>query len=355
MDERIHPAGQDGGGARVSLIGHTRTPVRNFDGLHVESWEAFDARADGDVPMLIDGLWGVGGIGFVAAPPKAGKTWLAIAAAISVASGRAFLDRFRVPTPRPVLYLAMEGSRHALRDRFQVVARGMGVDLGGIPIHVAYKPRGLNLSDPGWAAKLTAAADAIDAGLVIVDVLRRSTSIRESGDGAGDFAGLLRNLQGLELQGRALMLLHHFVKSSEGTRDRRPGELMAGSGALEGALDYALYISRADVSDRQGITSHALTVEHQARDIRSVPAFVAVLSGAASGRDGTWRTHDTVTCIADSTRPTTEVDVLIEQLRELLGRDPELTQDGAAALVGTTRHRKPFIAAWQRIHAEVTS
>jgi hypothetical protein len=359
LNDKYPPADRvpDGNESRVCVPyrGHTHTNVHTFGGIEVESWGAFMERAAESPAELIEGLIGAGGIGFLGAAPKYGKTWLAILMAISVASGKQFLGRFTVPTARPVLYLAMEGTREALRTRFDVIARGMGVDLTAVPIHIAYKPRGLDLSNPEWASALVDAADALDVGLVVVDVMRRATTVRESGDGATDFAALLKNLQGLDLAGRSLMILHHFVKSSEATKGRRPGELMAGSGSLEGSMDYALFVTRSAVSDDAGVTSHTMTVEHQARDIRSVKPFAVGLEGAASGGYGTWEVGDTVTATVDDSAPISEADVMRDQLIELLQANPKITQGEAASALGTTRHTAVFTKAWAKVSRPAAS
>ena len=111
----------------------------------------------------------------------------------------------------------------------------------------AYKPRGMNLSEPGWADQLVDRAREIGAGLVIVDVLRRAAKVSEDMKGAADFAALIANLTTLEAEGRALGFLHHFHKPpGESTKQRRAPERMAGSGALYGALDAGLFVTSND-------------------------------------------------------------------------------------------------------------
>ena len=77
------------------------------------------------------GFFAAGALGFVSAPPKKGKTWLGLSLALSVATGMPFLDRFEIPEPRDVVYLALEGHRAALRARIGCLARGLDLNPDG--------------------------------------------------------------------------------------------------------------------------------------------------------------------------------------------------------------------------------
>lgn len=151
--------------------------------LDVMTWAEFRTAASATVRCLIDGLWPEAAFGFLAGPPKAGKTWVALAMALCVVGGLPVFGRFRVPRSRPVLYVALEGHAAALSARVGCLARGIGLDpdsgdLDGLSL--AYKPRGIDLSDPAWAADLTARARELEAGAVFIDVLRRAAVLREN-------------------------------------------------------------------------------------------------------------------------------------------------------------------------------
>jgi len=249
----------------------------------VTSWSDFDALATAGMRFRVAGIWPADGLGFIAAPPKHGKTWLALALAISVATGRPFLGQHAVEQC-PVVYVALEGSPGGLRARIGAIARGMGVNPDSDELrralHLAYKPRGLNLSDPAWAQRLTTDVEAHQAGLVIVDVLRRAATIRESGDGVGDFAGLLRNLEPLQDHGRSLVFCHHFRKDGKNDDEVATGQRMAGTGSLHGHYDAALYITSYQQHDRQ------MRVEVDGRDFTPPRPFRVAIQGATSGPYG---------------------------------------------------------------------
>ena len=155
--------------------------------LDVQTWHDFDSTAGESVPCLINGLWPEGAQGMIGAAPKAGKTWLGLEIGVSVATGTPVFGSFPVPHAQPVLYVALEGHRAAIRARIGCIARGHGIQdpLGdGLPsLHIAYKPKGINLADGAWADTLISEAREFGAGLVIVDVLRRAARIKENDPG----------------------------------------------------------------------------------------------------------------------------------------------------------------------------
>ncbi len=95
-------------------------------------------------------------------------------------------------------------------------------------LHFVYKPRGLNLLDATWAAALAEAAKAIGAVLVILDVLRATARVRETGEGVDDLRRLVERLAPLTDDDVTILALHHFKKWSQGSADM-PSRL-SGSG-----------------------------------------------------------------------------------------------------------------------------
>jgi AAA domain/Transposase IS116/IS110/IS902 family len=73
--------------------------------LAISSFGEVAARvaAAGEPHWLIQGLWPADAYGVLAAQEKAGKTWAALDLAVSVATGRPWLDHFACPNPGPVL------------------------------------------------------------------------------------------------------------------------------------------------------------------------------------------------------------------------------------------------------------
>ena len=58
---------------------------------------------EADQRWLVEPLWSRAAVGFIAALPKLGKTWLGLDLALSVASDTPCLGRFEVDDPGPTL------------------------------------------------------------------------------------------------------------------------------------------------------------------------------------------------------------------------------------------------------------
>lgn len=248
--------------------------------IEIESWREFAGKATERIPCIIEGLWPEGSLAFIASPPKKGKTWLGLALAISVSTGKPYLARFVVGRPRTVIYVALEGHRGALMARVGCLARGMGVnpDQEIDNFNLVYKPRGMNIADKTWAQHLIDVAEGIQAELVIVDVLRAAALMKENA--AEDFAALRSNLAPLLDDGASLAFLHHFTKLSETSKERTPAERMSGSGAMYGALDVGIFITGSEKGARK------LRLEFDGRDIAMPDPLGIELKGEGHGDNG---------------------------------------------------------------------
>ncbi len=243
----------------------------------VEPYPTFRENADVQFDFLVEDLWPVQSLGFIASEPKKGKTWLGLSLALSVAAGKMFLGQFVVQKPRNVLYLALEGQRKALNDRIGSLARGHQIDpesdeLSGLIL--SYRPRGLDLADKGWASELAAVANENNVELVIVDVLRNAARIKEND--ASEFAHF-RILLEDTLRISSVALLHHFTKLSEISKERTPAERMSGSGAMFGALDVGMFITGSDDHARR------LKISFDGRDIAMPDPISVYLEGDGTG------------------------------------------------------------------------
>lgn len=248
--------------------------------IAIEPWQDFNRNSQAEIEFLISDLWPTKSFAFIASPPKKGKTWLGLAAAISIATGRPFVAEFDIPQPRRVLYLALEGARAAIRARIGALTRGLNLDPDTDQLDlldIAYRPRGINLADPGWAAEITNIAAEHEYAVILVDVLRNAARIKENDQ--AEFSHL-RNLLEPALAHTSIALLHHFTKLNELSKERTPGERMSGSGAMYGALDVGLFITGSEDHARK------LRIEFEGRDIAMPDTISVYLEGAGSGPNG---------------------------------------------------------------------
>jgi hypothetical protein len=278
--------GWDGSDETDELLARARALVENSDTadgrgqIDVETWAEFASAAGERVPCLVEGLWPVGALGFVAAPPKKGKTWIGLDLAVSIAAGKSFLNHFDAGAPEPVIYLALEGHRAAIRTRVGALAHGHGLnpDTDLARLHFVYKPRGINLANPSWVQTVRDAVNRTQACMIIVDVLRAAALIKENSN--EEFNALRAVLQPINDEGCSIALLHHFGKLTEITKERTPGERMSGTGAMYGAMDVGIFITAADKEAR------SLKLEFELRDLATPDALSVKLAGDGHGDNG---------------------------------------------------------------------
>jgi AAA domain len=263
----------------------------------LERWSEFRDATASAVEYLIEPLIPVASMGFEGAGKGGGKTWVGLAAAICTATGKPFLGRFVVPTPRSVVYIALEGQRANIRDRIGALARGMGIDPDSDELdllHFKYKPNPIDLRNTELTKRLVDEVMSCEPGLAIFDVLRRAALVRESADGVGDFAEVLRNLDGLGRAGCASLFEHHFTKPNDTTKQRDPGDRMSGSGSLFGHADFGIFITSIDRHTR------TMTVSLYNRDDAELPELTVRLVGEGSGRYGGFTYQDSCALASES-------------------------------------------------------
>jgi hypothetical protein len=222
---------------------------------------------DGDAvepKWLIDGLWSDAAVGVLGGEPKCCKSYLALDAAVSVASGRPCLRSFPVRRSGPVLVFPAEDAHALVRRRLEAIAAAAGMSLRDLPVHVITAPK-LMLDSPRDRRSLDETVAAIKPVLLILDPFIRLHSIDENV--AAEVAPILGYLR--ELQRRhdvAVMLVHHARKDARGTR---PGQALRGSSDLHGWGDSNLYLRRLSSGLR-------LSIEHRAAPGRdNVPLELA--------------------------------------------------------------------------------
>jgi len=219
---------------------------------------------------LIEGLWAEQGVGILGGEPKLGKSWLALDAAISVASGTPCLRRFAVRHPGPVLLYAAEDALHVVRQRLDEIAAAAGVRLQGLPLYVITAPS-IRLDVARDRDRLRATIEKLRPRLLVLDPLIRMHRIDENV--AGDVAPLLAYLRQIERElGVAVLLVHHARKGG----GSRAGQALRGSSDLHAWGDSNLYLGRR----REALW---LTVEHRAApSLPSLPVALRERGGGVS-------------------------------------------------------------------------
>lgn len=201
--------------------------------------------------MLVHGLIHQGTKAILGGSSKAGKTWLLMDLAISVASGTPFLSW--PTTSGRVLLINMEIHEAFLRQRFQTMFSERGIE----PVDQldVLTLRGQQISASELLPTLSARLSGGGYSLVIIDpIYKLMTGRSENGDAA--VGTLCQQIECLVVEtGAAVIYAKHYPKGYQAAK--RPLDRLSGSG----------------VSGRDADTVLTLT-EHQVEDCYTVEATV---------------------------------------------------------------------------------
>ena len=207
-----------------------------------------------DMPQpewLVDGIFPAG-LSVMFGAPKAGKSYLALSMAWSIATGRPWFSRNRDRLPQQVLYLAGEGVGD-LRLRAEALLEHTDVHPGG---RLAWWPVSLQLSNPTDAARLRLEVEKMDARVVIVDTWARYAGVRDEND-AAQTQQAVNALEALTREGVSVVVVHHASKQG----------VMRGSSALAGAVEAAVRVEINDVTGQVRMSSEMARRGSGFRDI----------------------------------------------------------------------------------------
>lgn len=174
------------------------------------SLEELEAEAAREIEWLIPGLWlPVDGSCLIAGPPGIGKSFLALEAAICVASGHAFLRHY--PTKQgTVVYIDEESCAAGFNVRQRLLRSGNGLHLEAVHLHVAVK-QGFLLDHEGVLDELIQLLKPLRPVLLVLDALIRLHTGDENS--AKDMGGVTKNLARIQREiGCAILLVQHERK-----------------------------------------------------------------------------------------------------------------------------------------------
>lgn len=212
--------------------------------------KAIDVKQSAQQKWLVQSLWSDQAVGFIVGQPKAGKSWLALDFAVSVASGTSVLDSFPVENPGPVLMFPAEDDVTSARDRLSGICTYRELDLKTLDVWFigSYS---LRLDTHKDREALENTIGKIQPRLLILDPLIRLHSVDENS--ASEIAKVLSFLRNVQRKYKvAVIIVHHARKSASGD----PGLGMRGSSEIRAWGDSILYLQR-----KKGLE---LSVEHRA-------------------------------------------------------------------------------------------
>jgi hypothetical protein len=256
---------ESSGGEVVDLrppAGRARRPTLPAAELAISSYGEVAARvaAAGEPRWLIQGLWPADAYGVLAAQEKAGKTWAALDLAVSVASGRPWLDHFACPSPGPVLVFLGEGGERATVRRIEAIATSKGVDPNQLADRLRLCFRVPRLAAPGAGSELAAIQAELaehPAALVVLDPLYLAAA-GASGSNLYDMGAVLQAIQGVcQHAGCALLVVTHWNKTGDG----RGADRISGAGPAAWARVICSVAVHYRGSDPDGASTVLLGVE----------------------------------------------------------------------------------------------
>lgn len=220
---------------------------------------------------LVEGIWQKGTYGMIAGEPKTYKSVQATDLALSVATGRPFLNCFKVKTQGSVLYVQEENGEQTVQDRVHKVAAAKGLltstPMGwslpeDIPIYFCNN-YGINLTEKGSRELLEQTIRAINPVLVILDPLYMMLgSVDENS--AKEVGGVLQWLTYIRNTYKcSLLICHHYNK---GSNNARGGQRVRGTSAFHAWVESALYVSTTT-------EEHTVSVEREFRAFPSLPDY----------------------------------------------------------------------------------
>lgn len=221
------------------------------------AWTAAELmRQDFPAPRwAVDGLVPEG-VMFLAGAPKTGKSWLALAIAVAVASGRDVLGR--LPTDQgSVLYLALEDTARRLQKRLGKI---LGSDAA--PKKLTLATQCPPLAAGGLDLIRQWLIDHTDARLVIIDVFAKFRGpVSSSGSAyAADYTSVTAIKRLADEYSVAILLIHHMRKMADDDYLNELSGTLGLSGAADtvaglkrerGDLDATLSITGRDVEENK--------------------------------------------------------------------------------------------------------
>jgi hypothetical protein len=259
------PLEEPAGGEVVDLrptASRVRRPSAPAAELAISSYGEVAARvaAAGEPRWLIQGLWPADAYGVLAAQEKAGKTWAALDLAVSVATGRPWLDHFACPSSGSVLVFLGEGGERATVRRIEAIATAKGIDPEQLADRLRLCFRVPRLAAPGAGGELAAIQAELaahPAALVVLDPLYLAAA-GASGSNLYDMGAVLQAIQGVcQAAGCALLVVTHWNKTGDG----RGADRISGAGPAAWARVICSVAVHYRGSDPEGASTVLLGVE----------------------------------------------------------------------------------------------
>ncbi len=210
-----------------------------------------ECDAAGEIRWLCQDLIPEEGIVVWHGRPRAGKSLasLEVAAALALGTPAFHADRFAVPEPVAVAYIAEEDPARVIGARLRMLLAGRGLQTTQAPSGLYLCARaGWNLETPGHQAELVDVLTScpVPPRVLMIDPARASLPSLDGGPkDAAPAVGFLRALM-RETSVRTILLNHHDTKPGRDGKDERGRAERASGGVTFSIADAPVGFTRVD-------------------------------------------------------------------------------------------------------------
>lgn len=218
----------------IDLRNHTHSEVQHLDkpflrsGFNVRKIYEIISTPSPEYHYVVEDLLLAGGLTFIAAQPKVGKTTLIRHLCKAVAHGESFLDK--KTTKGPVVYLALEEHIEEMKKEF--IKLGVQPDTN-LYIHAEPAP-------PEGVQQLIPILESYKPILLIVDTMQKLIKLSDLNDYAKVNNALEPILSLARKYNCNIVLTHHMNKVIDGDNGRK----ILGSTAIFGACDAVIFLEK---------------------------------------------------------------------------------------------------------------
>jgi hypothetical protein len=250
-----------------------------LEGMRVEQWTQFLQKPT-TLRWLVEDSWVDQTVGFISGRAKSYKTWIALDLALSILSGKPFLNQFPVGRTGPVVLVQEEDPTAVLQERIKLVGKQKDMLPSAIwypgdqklklkypdyPLHII-NLQGFSLGSAEKVVEVRQLIAEVNPVLVILDPLVVMLgSIDEYR--ATEVSGMLQTIKyWREEFGCSVAVVHHWnkAKAEEGERG---GQHMYGSFAFHAWLESGLHVS--PIVDEQQEQINSVVIE---REFKAAPS-----------------------------------------------------------------------------------
>ena len=230
-------------------------PKEEIAQMQVRTWNQF-LSIHTKLEWLVEDSWVNGTVGFISGRSKSYKTWIGLDLALSILSGRPFLDQFVVGKTGPVILVQEEDPMPILQERLRLIGNHKGMlptaewfpterelklHYPDYPLHII-NLQGFNLQMEERVDQLRRLIAEVNPTLVLLDPLVVMLgSVDEYR--ASDVSSLLQTIKfWREEFGSSIAVVHHWNKG-KADEGERGGQHMYGSFAFHAWLESALHVA----------------------------------------------------------------------------------------------------------------